>query len=105
MANDNGKIMDKLHPIKVTAKVWYLVGIDLLDAHKVTASGNRYIITQTDYFSKYVEAMPLPEKTAGSVAKALFQTFCRHGAPVHIISDQGREFVNQVSLSCTQDTD
>ena len=56
----------------------------------------RYILTQTDYFSKYVEAYALQEKTALSVARGLYKSFCRHGAPVHIISDQGREFVNQV---------
>ena len=88
-----------LHPIKVTAKVWYLVGIDLIDASKTSAKGNRYLLTQTDYFSKYVEAIPLPDKSALSVAKALYKTYCRHGAPAHIISDQGRDFVNQVRLT------
>ena len=85
-----------LHPVKVTAKVWYLVGIDLIDASRTSAKGNRYLLTQTDYFSKYVEAIPLPDKSALSVAKGLFKTYCRHGAPAHIISDQGRDFVNKV---------
>lgn len=53
----------------------------------------------TDYFTKYVEACPLPTKTADCVAKSLYQTFCRHGAPAHIVTDQGREFVNQVSYT------
>ena len=101
MANDNGKVMDEMHPIKVEPKVWYLTGIDLVDARRVTSCGNRYILTQTDYFTKYVEAVPIPDKTAGSVAKALFKTFCRHGAPAHIITDQGTEFVNQVCLTVT----
>lgn len=56
----------------------------------------RYVLTQTDYFTKYVEAFPMPEKSALCVAKGLYKSFCRHGAPVHIICDQGREFVNQV---------
>ena len=56
----------------------------------------RYILTQTDYFSKYVEAFAIPEKSAICVAEGLYKSFCRHGAPVHVISDQGREFVNQV---------
>ena len=80
----------------MVAKVWYLVGIDLIDASKTSAKGNRYLLTQTDYFSKYVEAIPLPDKSALSVAKGLYKTYCRHGAPAQIISDQGREFVNQV---------
>ena len=53
----------------------------------------------TDYFTKYVEACPLPMKSADCVAKSLYQTFCRHGAPAHIVTDQEREFVNQVSYT------
>ena len=92
-------VPDILHPVKVVDKVWYLVGIDLIDAHKVTTMGNRYILTQTDYFSKYVEAVPLPSKSAEAVAQGLYATYryCRHGAPAHIISDQG-EFINKVTI-------
>ena len=85
-----------MRPVKVIEKVWYLVGIDLIDAHKVTKNGNRYILTQTDYFTKYVEAVPIPNKSAEAVAQGLYTTYCRHGAPAHVISDQGGEFVNKV---------
>ena len=98
MANDSGKVLDELHPIKLVSRVWYLVGMDLIDAHRVTSSGNRYILTTTDYFTKYVEAVPIKDKSAESVAKAIYKVFCRRGSPVHIISDQGREFVNKVNL-------
>ena len=62
-----------------------------------TPRGKKYIITATDYFSKWAEAAPLPDKTAVGVADFLFSLFCRHGWPEIIISDQGREFVNAVS--------
>lgn len=62
-----------------------------------TPRGNKYIITVTDYFSKWPEAAPLPDKTAVGVANFLFSIFCRHGWPERIISDQGREFVNAVT--------
>ena len=89
-----------LHPVKMVSKVWCLVGIDLVDAGKVSAKENRYLLTMTDYFSKYVEAIPLPDKSAVSVAKGLYKAYCRHGSPAHIISDQGRKFVNQVGQRC-----
>ena len=36
-------------------------------------SGNLYILTVCDYFSKWVEAVPLPSKHAVGVAHALFK--------------------------------
>ena len=48
-----------------------------------------------DYFTKYVEACPLPMKSADCAASSLYQTFCCHEAPVHIVTDQGGEFVDK----------
>ena len=62
-----------------------------------TPRGHKYIVTVTDYFSKWPEASPLRDKTAVGVADFLFSLCCRHGWPTSIISDQGREFVNAVS--------
>lgn len=62
-----------------------------------TPRGYKYIVTATDYFSKWPEAAPLPDKSAIGVANFLFKLFCHHGWPEVIISDQGREFVNEVS--------
>ena len=90
---------DVLHPVKVPSRAWYLLGMDLIAAPKASSKGNNYILTVTDYFTKYVEAVPLQDKSAISVARGLYSTFCRHGSPGHIISDQGREFVNQVYSS------
>ena len=86
----------ELHPIPVT-DVWNHIGIDLVGPLPETIRGNKYIITATDYFSKWPEAAPLPDKTAVGVANFLFSLFCRHGWPKFLSSDQGREFVNAVS--------
>ena len=71
------------------------MGIDLIEL-PVSSSGNRYCITLTDYFSKWAEAMPIPTKEARHIADFLYQMIFRHGCPEEIISDQGREFCNQV---------
>lgn len=60
-------------------------------------TGNRYIITLVDYFSKWPEAKATADKTAVTVAAFLFETFSRHAWPEVIISDQGREFVNGIT--------
>ena len=85
-----------LHSIPVHPEVWYMVGMDLIGPLKKTKDGDQYILTMTDYFSKYVETVALPDKQASTVARGIFQIYCRQGAPVRIVSDQGREFINEV---------
>uniref|UniRef100_A0A3P9CHI7 Integrase catalytic domain-containing protein n=1 Tax=Maylandia zebra TaxID=106582 RepID=A0A3P9CHI7_9CICH len=78
--------------------LWELIGIDLTGPLPKTSSGFQYILTATDYFSKWVEAFPLKTKSASEVAQHLCSIIYRHGCPKRILSDQGREFVNEVSL-------
>ena len=68
----------ELHPIPVT-KVWHKVGIDLVGPLPETKQGNKYIITLSDYFSKWPEAAAIPSKHATGVARFLLDVFCRHG--------------------------
>ena len=86
----------ELHPIPVS-DVWKQIGIDLIGPLPETERGNKYIITATDYFSKWLEAAALQDKTALGVAEFLFSLFCRHGWPEIVLSNQGQEFVNEVS--------
>ena len=68
--------------------------MDLISPFKSSALGCKFVLIATDYFSKYVEAIPIPDKSADSVAKGIYKIYCRQGAPVHIITDQGKQFVN-----------
>ena len=62
-----------LHPVPVHSP-WYHVGIDFVGPiHPTTTNGNRYILTVSDYLTKWVEAIPLPSKCAPGVSKALFK--------------------------------
>ena len=58
---------------------------------------HQFVLTMTDYFSKYVEAVPIKDKSAVSVARGIYEVYCRQGVPVHIITDQGTGFANQVA--------
>ena len=66
--------------------------MDLLDMSVTTAKGNWYVLVMVDYFSRWTEACPLPDKTALAVADAFQHIVCRFGMPMVIHSDQGREF-------------
>ena len=70
--------------------------MDLTGPFKKTTQGNQCILTMTCYFSKW--AFAIPDKTAYSVATAIYTAYCRHGAPSSIITEQGKEFVNEVCL-------
>lgn len=85
----------KLHPVSVDSP-WHRIGIDLVGPLPLTGNGNSYIITCSDYFTKWPEAAAIKDKSACSVAQFLFQLITRHGCPVIIQSDQGREFINKV---------
>ena len=61
-----------LHPIVIQPKIWYQVGMDLIGPMPETPRGNKYIVTLTDYFSKWAEAVPLPDKSAVGVAKFIY---------------------------------
>ena len=63
----------ELHPIPVKSP-WYHIGIDFIGPTKTTSTmNNRYILTISDYCSKWVEAVALPSKCASGVASALFK--------------------------------
>lgn len=76
--------------------MWDLIGMDLIGPLKLTPRGNKYILTVTDYFSKWVHGCALKNKTAAEVASNLVTLYSLLGCPKRILSDQGREFVNLV---------
>lgn len=61
-----------LHPIPVQPKFWQQVGMDLIGPLPLTPRGNKYIVTLTDYFTKWAEAAPLPDKCAIGVATFIY---------------------------------
>ena len=69
-----------LHPIEVNSP-WHRIGIDLIGPLPLTTSGNSYIVTCSDYFTKWPEAAAIPDKSAATVAKFLYQLITRHGQP------------------------
>ena len=81
----------------VTGEPFARVGIDISGPYNVTDEGNRYILVVSDYFTKWVEAYPLKDMEAKTVAETLVEEFiCRMGVPMIIHSDQGRNFESKL---------
>lgn len=66
------KIRPELHPVKVQSP-WHHLGIDLIGPLPVTERNNKYILTVSDYCTKWVAAFPLASKVATGVATSLLQ--------------------------------
>lgn len=63
----------ELHCVPVHSP-WFHVGIDFVGpVSPPSLSGNSYILTLSDYFTKWVEAVPLPTKAAHGVATVLLK--------------------------------
>jgi hypothetical protein len=72
------------------------VGVDILGPLPPTADGNKYILVFSDYFTKWVEAIPIKNQEATTIADALLEFITRFGIPGEIHSDQGRQFISRI---------
>ncbi|XP_018362821.1 PREDICTED: uncharacterized protein LOC108761002 [Trachymyrmex cornetzi] len=73
------------------------VQMDVLGPLPVTSSGNKYLLVVVDCFSKWVEAVPLKNIRSKTIAEAfLNQIISRHGVPLEVHTDQGRNFESRV---------
>lgn len=55
------------------------------------------VLCITDYFTRWVTAVALPDCTAQTTAHAIYNEYiCRYGVPVSILTDQGSHFNNQL---------
>ena len=62
----------QLNPIPVKAP-WHHVGIDFIGPLSPVSNGNKFILTISDYFTKWVEAIGTSDKSAATVAAHLFK--------------------------------
>ncbi|WKX98818.1 hypothetical protein Q1695_014030 [Nippostrongylus brasiliensis] len=94
LANPQAELVPGLRPI-VATKPFEIVCVDILEMGR-SAAGMKYILVLVDHFSKWLGAYPLPDKSAKSVAEAIFQRWICEGGrwPGQLHSDQGSEFVN-----------
>ena len=77
----------------LTSRPLELVATDIVGPLPESPAGNSYILVVADYFTRYVEAYPIPNQEATTVARQLVdQFFFRFSPPERLHSDQGRNF-------------
>ena len=72
------------------------ITIDLITECETSTSGNKHILTIINHLTGWLEAFPIPDKSADTIVS----TFINHYLPFHmcpryILSDNGTEFRNQ----------
>ena len=73
------------------------VSWDLMGPLPTSENGNKFILTVTDLFTKWVEAFPLKETTSPTLAATLVDNvICRYGVPENLHSDQGPNLCSEV---------
>ena len=79
-----------LKSIEVVPIPFYMIDFDIVGPLKTIRSGNKYILSVIDYYSKYTEAEALPNNEAETIVRVLEHIFARHGMPSILLTDQGR---------------
>ena len=70
---------------------------DILSKLPLTKRGNREVLVIGDYFTKWMEAIPVPDQKATTVARAILEHFIyKFGVPLSLHSDQGTNFESAV---------
>ena len=75
---------------------FHIWGLDLIGLINPTSKGHIWIIVVTEYFTKWVEAIPLKKATGPAVADFIREHIIyRFGIPHKIVIGNGTPFVNK----------
>ena len=101
IANTPSRLRAKLHPHELATAPFQVIGMDFLGPIRpASPNGNIYVMVMTDYFSKWVEAVALPNETAETTVDCLNKNIVqRHGPPKIIVSDRGSNFTAKLFRS------
>ncbi len=89
---------EPLKPLAAPSEPNVRVHADLFTPGAVSAAGHKYVLVITDAFSKLAELVPLKDKEAGMVARAIVDTWiCRYSTPKVLVTDRGREFCSELA--------
>ena len=81
----------------LVGRPWQQVAIDLVGPMPTTKSGNKWILVLTDHFTRWQDALAIPDATASEVAQALDKrVLCYFGLPECIHSDRGTQFESEL---------
>ncbi|XP_068435303.1 uncharacterized protein zgc:153292 [Clinocottus analis] len=98
-APDDDLSMDCEDPEKVieVKEPWQWLGLDVRGPLPQTLNAHKYILTVTDYFSKWVEAVPMQSCLPSDVAKHVVDVIAHFGYPIRILSRLPHDIVHKIN--------
>jgi hypothetical protein len=70
-----------------------LVSMDITGPFMVSPNGNKYILSIIDHTTRWIEFIPLKNKTAVDITEAFYNNWiCRYGIPFVLLTDNALEF-------------
>ena len=72
-----------------------MIAVDILEV-PVSKNNNRYLMVVQDYFTKWVEAIPLQNHIAVCITEELVKLCATYGLPEIVHSGQGRAFESTI---------
>ena len=74
---------------------WEMVAVNVLQV-LMSYQHNKYLLVVQDYFTKWVEAIPMPDQTTQHITCELIKIFAALGMPKILHSDQGKSFESTI---------
>uniref|UniRef100_A0A3B3HWN5 THAP-type domain-containing protein n=1 Tax=Oryzias latipes TaxID=8090 RepID=A0A3B3HWN5_ORYLA len=78
-------------------EAWQWLGLDVRGPLPRTLNGHRYILTVADYYSRWVEAVPMQSCLPSDVAKNVADMIAYFGYPFRILSRLPHDIVHKVN--------
>ena len=79
----------------------YRWSLDFAGPLPLTMRHNRVVLVMVEHFSKWIELVVLLDKGSEGAAIAFLDRVLSHfGAPVEVLTDQGREFLGEFQTLC-----
>ncbi len=74
---------------------WEMIAVDVLQV-PISYHNNRYLLVVQDYFTKWADAIPMPDQTAVRITAELVKLCSSFGLPDILHSDQGANFESNI---------
>jgi hypothetical protein len=76
-------------------KPWQMLAVDVLKVPP-SSQGNTYLLVLQDYFTKWLEAIPMKDQKANTIVTHVIKIFSTCGVPKNLHSDQGSNFESTI---------